>query len=155
MTPEYERYHGVVVRELVVQAGAAIQIEARDDAGRINSFCINGKTAIHIKHCSKRLPPWLFSFGDDNVAEIDRLRAIVPSMWLALVCGNDGIVAISYAEFRKITDNLEEATRFIRIDRDRKTMYRVYGNAGRLTAAKPRGVAAVISDAARSGDIAC
>lgn len=155
MTPEYERYHGIVVRELVVQSGVAIQIEAKDDAGRVNSFCINNKTSIHIKHCSKRLSPWLFSFGDENVAEIDRLQAQMPSMWLVLVCGIDGIVSISYAEFRKITDNLEGATRFIRIDRDRKTMYRVYGNAGKLTVAKPRGIAAVVFDAARSGDIAC
>jgi hypothetical protein len=147
MTAEYERYHGIVLRELIVKAPSPLLIEARDDFGRVNSFCLNGQTGLHIKHSAKRLAPWQFTFNDDARAEIEGLIDTHASFWLALVCGLDGVLVLTADEFRVLTLVDGEATRFIRVDRDRNTMYRVFGNAGKLQAAKPRGVAAAVSDA--------
>ncbi len=147
MISDYERYHGIVLRELIVKAPASINIEKRDDIGRVNSFCLNGRTAIHIKHSSKRMPPWQFTFSLDNLGEMDRLESVAPSLWLALICGTDGIVVLSRQEFWLITSTKKDVTRFIRVDRDRRTMYRVFGSSGRIPALKPRGVSAVIEDA--------
>src|SRR5687768_7152751 len=130
MIHSFEQYHGVVLRELVVRAPASLVIAARDDMGRVNSYSINSRVALHIKHSAKRLPPWQFTFNAENLAEIRRLEDIGSSLWLALVCGHDGIVALSGHELREINPPDCETTCFVRVDRDRRTMYRVFGTAG-------------------------
>lgn len=146
MIAEYERYHGVVLRELIVKSSYRLTIEPWDESGRVNSFCLNGRTALHIKHSSKRLPPWQFTFNEDAMAEINGLIESHPSFCLALVCGFDGVVSLTAADFRSATDAEEVTTKFIRVDRDRNTMYRVFGNSGKLGSAKPRGVATVLDE---------
>lgn len=148
MITEYERYHGTVIRELVVRSPRPLIVGKHVQAGRVNSFSLNGQMAIHIKHSAKRLPPWQFTITSDNQFEIDDLIQHYSSFWLALVCGLDGIITLSAQEFQAVTAAQSDVTRFIRVDRDRNTMYRVYGNAGKLQTAKPRGVKALLSDAA-------
>jgi hypothetical protein len=146
----YERYHGTVLRELIVRAPGPVLVEKWDEGGRVDTYVLNQHTGLWIKHSAKRLPPWQFTFTRENLSELDNLISAHPSSWLALVCGIDGIVALSVTEFRTLTDVTGRAARFIRVDRDRKTRYRVFGNAGRLQSAKARGIAAVISDAFRT-----
>lgn len=155
MIYEYERYHGVVVRQIIVESRAPISIEAHDVLGRVNSYLLNGVLAIHIKHSSKRLPPWTFTFSTENIVEIFRLATDTPSMWLALVCGGDGVVAISWAEFDSITKDEGRNARFVTVDRDRNTMYRVRGNASRVPLVRPRGVAGVLMDTRLEGRVSC
>lgn len=145
----YERYHGAVLRELIIRAPGPLLVENWDQAGRVDTYVLNQHTGLWIKHSAKRLPPWQFTFTGENLSELNRLIASHPFTWLALVCGMDGIVALSVAEFRTLTDVTNRAARFIRVDRDRKTMYRVFGNAGKLPSAKARGIAAVITEAFR------
>ena len=147
MIAEYERYHGVALRELIVRAAGPVLLESHDERGRVNSFLVNRRVALHLKHSSKRLPPWQFTFDTDALNEIERLILDQPSFWLVLVCGIDGVVAIGTDEFRKITSALGDGARFIRVDRDRNTMYRVHGNAGKLSRAKARGLAPVVAAA--------
>jgi hypothetical protein len=115
---------------------------------------LNGRIGLHIKHCSKRLAPWGFTFTDENDAEVEWLRSQTDSLWIALVCGTDGIVALSYAEYQMVTDCAPDITKFIRVDRDRRTQYRVFGNGGRLANAKRRGIASIISQAFPSAEAA-
>ena len=146
MTAEYERFHGIVLRELIVRSPKPLLIEARGESGRVKSFCLDERVGVHIKHSAKRLAPWKFTFADDNLAEIDELTTACSSFWLILVCGLDGVLALSAEEFRALTAVKTDVTRYIRVDRDRNTMYRVYGNAGKLKNAKARGVIAVVAD---------
>lgn len=146
MIGEFERFHGVVLRDLIVRAKFELRFRVLDDAGRVNSFLLDGRVAVHIKHSSKRLAPWLFTFSDDNHDEIERLPSGGRSLWLALVCGIDGVLVLSHTEYRSLTDNPGQASRFIRVDRDRHTQYRVFGNSGLLRSAKPRGVTAIVAD---------
>jgi hypothetical protein len=146
---EFEPYHGAVVRALIVEAPGPLTIEACDDLGRVNSYRLNGSVGLHIKHSAKRLPPWQFTFNEENLAEIARLEAESDALWLALVCHLNGIVALSAAELRMIYPHDCDTTCFVRVDRDRRTMYRVFGTAGRLPSAKPRGVDAILAAAFR------
>lgn len=146
MISDFERYHGAALRDLIVCAGGPLEIAVCDDAGRVNSYLVDKTIALHIKHSSKRIPPWSFTFTDENIEELGRLCQPAKSLWLALVCGQDGVLAISFEEFRMINPAGAEATSFVRVDRDRRTMYRVFGTNGRLPAAKPRGIFPVIAD---------
>jgi hypothetical protein len=146
MISDFERYHGAALRDLIVCAGRPIEIAVCDDAGRVNSYLLDHRVALHIKHSSKRVPPWSFTFNDENIREIERLCYPNVSRWLALVCGQDGVLALSFDEFRTINPAWARATSFVRVDRDKRTMYRVFGTNGRLPAAKARGFMPLIAD---------
>jgi hypothetical protein len=148
MIAEFERYHGVVLRRIVVEAPGPILMEKKDEAGRENSYVLNGRVAIHIKHSSKRLPSWSFSFSIEQLREFVTLKRQADSVWLVLVCGTDGMVSLSLDEFVSITGSRPGGVASLRIDRGRREMYRVYGNEGELPNAKPRGVAPIVSAAA-------
>ncbi len=147
MIGNFEKYHGIALRAIIVSAPNTIGIATNDYMGRLNSYLLNGTTAILIKHSAKRLPPWQFTFTAEQIEELTQLHDDANTAWLLLVCGMDGIVALSHAEFWQVVGAVPTSTPFIRIDRDRRTMYRVFGNAGKLSAAKANGVAAVILDA--------
>jgi hypothetical protein len=140
MINEFERYHGVVIRELVVGCGLPVNIEAVDDLGRINTFIVNRRIGIYIKHSSKRLPPWQFTYQADHVAEVERLSKRSDSVWLVHACGQDGLAALSYADFIAINPMHAETTSFVRVDRERNTMYRVNGTGAKLRRPKRRGL---------------
>lgn len=146
MIHEFEKYHGVALRQLVVEAGeAGLLVRAEDTWGRLNSFVVNDSIGLHIKHSSKRLPPWQFTFDSDNCSELSALRGRAQQIWIALVCGPDGVVCLTYEEFLTVNPEGCQATAFVRIDRDKRAMYRVRGSEGALSGAKPRGFARLTS----------
>lgn len=146
MIPDFERYHGAALRDLIVCAGTPLEIAAHDDAGRVNSYLVNRCVALHIKHSSKRTAPWSFTFSEENLTELARLSHCAEATWLALVCGRDGILSLSLEEFHTINPQWAKATSFIRVDRDKRTMYRVFGTNGKLAIAKPRGCYPLVAD---------
>ncbi len=152
MISDFERYHGAALRDLIVCAQRPLEIVVCDDMGRVNSYLIDKRVAVHIKHSSKRIPPWSFTFTEENLDEISRLARPGISLWLVLVCGQDGILPISLDEFRTINPAWAKATSFVRVDRDKRTMYRVFGTNGKLPAAKARGVMPVIADLKSRGE---
>jgi hypothetical protein len=146
MIHDFERYHGVALRQLIVEAGAAgLVVRVQDSHGRLNSFVVNNRVALHIKHSSKRLPPWQFTFDDENCEELKALLQYASEIWIALVCGPDGVVCLTYEDFLSVNPDGCEATAFVRVDRDKRAMYRVRGSEGALAGAKPRGFARVMA----------
>jgi hypothetical protein len=143
MIPEFERYHGVVLRDLVVCCGS-IAIKAVDLHGRVNTFMLDDEVGLVIKHSTARLPPWLFTYDDRQLEEIEDTRWSAKAFWFAHVCGQDGVLSISYDEFRAINPVTFETTAFVRVDKGRHTRYRVFGTAGELGAKKSRGVGAIV-----------
>jgi len=146
MIQEFERYHGIVLRSIIVCANRPIVIEQMDERGRINTYIINNEVAVHIKHSAKRLPPWQFSFSVEHLEELQELARNARSVWLVLVCGPDGVVSLSLEEFVSIVEARPGGVTSIRVDRSRRGMYRVYGNSGQLSHAKPKGIAALVQD---------
>lgn len=139
MIREFEKYHGVVLRELVVASGdAGVDLRIEDRFGRVNSFIVNGNVGLHIKHSGKRLPPWQFTFDSENCAELTELAHQSSTVLIALVCGIDGFVCVPHDEFLKMTYDCG-ATAFLRVDRDKRSMYRIYGNIPTEISPKARG----------------
>jgi hypothetical protein len=146
MIGEFERYHGAAIRDLIVGCSQPLTIEACDDAGRVNTYKIGNAIGVHIKHSSKRLPPWQFTYLNDNLGEIARLAKSCCKVWLIHVCGQDGLVALSLDEFVAINPHDAETTSFVRVDRDRNTMYRVNGTGAKLARPKRRGLQCIFDD---------
>ena len=144
MIPEVDRYHGVVLRQIVLALGVEVRLGVVNLTGRADSFCLND-AAFQIKHCSKRLPPWRFTYLEENVRELAALRVKFSPVWALLVCGIDGVVGLSFEELLSVTRSGSTGAAWIRVSRSRNSMYRVGGAGGDLPRAKPRGVGPFIA----------
>lgn len=144
MISDSERYHGAALRNLIVGAGKALTIQTDDDSGQVNTFRLNSDVGIYIKHSSKRLPPWQFTYLSDHIEEIARLAEKCRHVWLIHICGQNGIAVISLEEFFVINPIEADTTRLVRVDCDRNTMYKVNGTGARLSRATKRGLQCVI-----------
>lgn len=145
MTSELDRIQGAVIRQIVLAAGRPIRLGAISTIGRVDSFYVD-QGAIQIKHSSKRLPPWQFTYMADNLLELEQLAGKYSPVWAMLVCGDDGIVGLSLSELRSVLRASDLGVGSIRIKRGRKAMYRVIGAEGDLGRAKPKGVDAFVSE---------
>ena len=139
MIAELDRYHGVVLRQILLACGRRVRVGVVDLSGRVDAFCIE-RAAFQVKHSSKRLSPWQFTYMPENLAELDELRRAFDPVWVFLVCGQDGVVGLSLEELTSIAQVGEGGAAWIRVSRSRNSMYRVGGALGELSRAKPRGV---------------
>lgn len=144
MIAELDRYHGVVLRQILVAYGGRAQIGVANLMGRVDSFAIE-KAAFQIKHSSRRLSPWQFTYISENLTELTELQREYDPVWVFLVCGQDGVVGLSLQELNAIVQIGAGGTAWIRVSRSRNSMYRVGGALGDLTRAKPRGVNAFVA----------
>ena len=148
MISELDRYHGVVLRQIVVAHGGRVSLGLADLTGRKDSFSIDGG-AFQIKHCKNRLSPWQFTYQPENFSELAELRASFEPVWAFLVCGEDGVVGLSVDELTSITQPGDGGQAWVRVSRSRNSMYRVSGASCELPRPKARGVQGFIADLVR------
>jgi hypothetical protein len=148
MIPELDKYQGVVLKQLLAAHGKPIKVGVANIYGRVDAFSVEG-AAIQIKHSSKRLSPWRFTYLPENLTELSDLSKTYDPVWAVLVCGQDGIVSLSLSEINSIVGGLGPAS-WIRVTRDRNSMYRVGGDIGDLPRAKVRGLEPFLSDVFRT-----
>src|SRR6266404_5662995 len=86
--------------------GAALHQLVR--RGRITSlkyepplFTVNNKLLVCLKYSTKGRSPWGFTFTSDE-QHLLHTRAKNSDLIIGLVCGADGIAAISYADYQVI-----------------------------------------------------
>lgn len=144
MIDEYELYHGAVLRRILASHQGEISVKVDDADGRIDSFVINGRLAIHIKHSKKRMTPWQFTFSKRNIEELIELDTKYDFLFICLVCETDGIVVLTPQEFLEVTGPSESDVFWIRIERTRNTMYSLHGNDGNLSRKISRGIGRIL-----------
>jgi hypothetical protein len=116
-----------------------MRVGVADLAGRVDVFCVE-RAAFQIKHSSKRLSPWQFTYVPENLVELVALSRLYQPVWVFLVCGRDGVVGLSLSELTSIAHAGQGGAAWVRVSRSRNSMYRVFGALGELPRAKPRGV---------------
>lgn len=144
MISDLDHHQGAVIRQLIVAAAKPLSIGPIITSGRIDSFRID-RGAFQIKHSSKRLSPWQFTYLAENLRELEQLEKQYTPVWAILVCGFDGIVGLSLEELRSITRINDQGNAWIRVRRSKKGMYRVSGSECELDKAKPKGMDAFVS----------
>lgn len=150
MLDEYEFYQGVVLRQLVVIADSSITIRPFLREGRINAFVLNGRIGVYIKHSSKRMTPWRFTFNIDQAADLLDLEQRYPITFVVFVCETDGLVALDIAAVHEIVSFEQSDNAWLRIERPPRAQYDVGGNKANLGRKVPRGVQAIL-DAYKNG----
>lgn len=139
MIADLDRYHGIVLRQLIVSCAGPVTIGVNDGFGRVDAYLFN-RAAFQIKHSSKRLSPWQFTYPQDNFDELNSLSSRFSPVWIFLVCGQDGVVGVPLDEVKVILEPGVAGVAWLRVSRGRNSMYRVSGARGTLPRAKPRGV---------------
>src|SRR4051812_30352384 len=116
MISDVDMYHGVVLRQLVLSSGGSSQIGVADLVGRVDTFHID-KTAFQIKHSTKRLSPWQFTYAVAQLDELSALRRTYVQVWAFFVCGRDGVVALSFDELESLVKIGDGGTGWLRVSR--------------------------------------
>src|SRR5437899_3354260 len=114
MISELDRYHGVVLRQLLIGRRHGVRIGVADVSGRVDSFFVE-RAAFEIKHSAKRLSPWQFTYMPENFAELTELSRTYEPIWVFLVCGQDGVVGLSLAELTSIAQIGEGGAAWVRV----------------------------------------
>lgn len=94
------------IRKQEFYEGAALHQLAR--TGKITGlkyeapfFTLNNDLLVCLKYSTGKRSPWGFTFSPDELV-LFRNRARHSPLVIGLVCGADGVVAISYKAFREI-----------------------------------------------------
>lgn len=142
MLDDYEFYQGVVLRQLAVENDYSLSVSFRPFVreGRINAFVINGRVGVYIKHSSKRMSPWRFTFTIEQAADLLDLEHKYPDSFVVFVCGTDGLVTLSFADLHSIVSFQESENAWISISRPPRTQYELAGNRGELKYKVSRGI---------------
>jgi hypothetical protein len=144
MLDEYEFYQGVVLRQLAVENDYSISFRPFLREGRINAFVLNGRVGVYVKHSSKRMSPWRFSFNIDQAADLLDLEQKLPDSFVVFVCGTDGLVTLSFADLHTAVSFQESENAWISISRPPRTQYDIAGNRGDLKYKVSRGINVIL-----------
>ncbi|MGM5021871.1 hypothetical protein [Tardiphaga sp. 367_B4_N1_1] len=140
MLDDYEFYQGVVLRQLVIEADYSTSFRPFVREGRINAFVINGRVGVYVKHSSKRMSPWRFTFTIDQAADLLDLEQKCPDSFMVFVCGTDGLVTLSFSDLHSIVGFQESENAWVSVSRPPRTQYDIAGNTGELKYKVSRGI---------------
>lgn len=93
---------------------------------------------LFIKVSNKRLSPWRYSFHQDHQDEILRLKSTHGEIFIALIAGDDGIVAFDFSLLKEILDDNHEKQEWVSVTRKPRENYRIKGSNGALNKPLPR-----------------
>lgn len=131
MIREFEFYHGAALAKIANHNGQHVSIKSYPSPSRA-SYVINGNIGLYIKHSSNRMSPWTFSFADAHQDEILEMANDLEGVYIALVCGQDGIACLSFEELKNVLDSVHDRHEWIRISRKPREKYAVKGSDGKL-----------------------
>jgi len=92
---------------------------------------LDEQVALYMKYSSNRLSPWSFSFNAEHQREIATLTARWSAVFVALICGSDGIACLSQDELRRVLDDDFRPVEWIRVARRKREKYSITGSDGR------------------------
>ena len=124
MIDKREFYHGVAVIRLL-EDGRCQRVR-RDESG----YIVNDEIFVFLKYTTKQRSPWRFSFSDDEVQRLNVLAGRFQIIAVAMICGGDGICAVSW---RETSDLLGNNAGWISAGRKFNEQYAVAGQAGKLS----------------------
>ena len=123
MIAKREFYHGVAIVRLLEDKRC--QTVRKDELG----YIVNDEVFVFIKYTTKTRSPWRFTFGKDEVKQLNTRATSFRNMVIVLICGGDGICAISWCSASRLLGN---KAGWISTRRKFSEQYAVAGQAGQL-----------------------
>lgn len=131
MIKEFEQYHGAVFSRLLHKTQNKIAIRTYPSQSNA-SYILDEKMGLYIKHSTKRMSPWIFTFKKTHQDEILEMKKKLEEVFIVFVCYTDGIVCISFDELKLILDQYHEEVEWVRICRRPREKYALVGKDGHL-----------------------
>jgi hypothetical protein len=124
---EVEFYHGAALARLFRGGKRGVSVRA---LGR-SSYVLDAQIGLYLKYSSNRMSPWPFSFTDEHQHEIAKLASECSAVFVALICGSDGVACLSHAELRRVLDDDVRAAEWVKAARQKREKYAITGSDGR------------------------
>lgn len=118
-----EFYEGAALRALVCE-GSLSTISYQPPY-----FILNDSTPIYIKYSTRVRSPWAFTF---TAQEHARMHKCSEGVVIALVCGSDGIAAITVVEYRSAASSRRSSAIHVSCYRRHGEYYDISGPDGSL-----------------------
>ena len=132
MTRESAHYLGSFLFDVINSVDGTITIQ-RDPKNTPGFYILDELVPVHLKYTTKRHSPWFFTFTRDHQLRQQHYYDILGKCIVVFVCGRDGIIALSFEEFRHLLDQNFEPQESVSIRRKHKEMYQINGRDGELT----------------------
>ena len=120
MIDKQEFYHGAALIRLLAD-NRCIRV-----CGRDFGYEVNDKVFIHFKYSTKVRSPWGFTFNDDEISKLDKMKETHERIMVALICDGDGICAL---DWYTIFELLGAKSGRLAIKRDFNKQYTIWGAA--------------------------
>jgi hypothetical protein len=130
MIRDYKLYHGAVLADIIDRFDGTVSFRELVDPGRLLNYVVNDVIGLQIKYSTARLRPWGFSFPEEHVQQLRKLQENYVSAFAVLVCHTDGFAAIDVADLLASLTSAKCEHAWIRVDRKKREMYRVFGPNG-------------------------
>ncbi len=132
MINEFEFYHGVAFARMLhaMQRELAVKPHSPSDNA---AYVVDGSIGVYIKYSTKRLSPWRFSFQQKHRENIAAMKKDVGDVFVLLICNDDGIVILTFDEFKQVLNQAHGGVEWISASRNRRQMYSVKGSDGKLS----------------------
>jgi hypothetical protein len=130
MIRDYEFFHGAALAKLVRSGGRLIVAPFKGSGNA--AYLVNDRCGLYLKHSTSRMSPWAFTFLRDHQLDIDGMQANIGCVVIGLICNDDGVVGLEYAEFRTVLDASHEEAEGVVVTRKPRGMYRVKGHDGKM-----------------------
>ena len=128
---ELEFYHGAVLKRLFSKKNSLNISVFPNDTNC--AYVINNKIGIYIKHSTKKISPWRFTFYKKHQDDLLMMKKLLPNVFLILVCWHDGIASINFDDLKKVLDETHEEIEWISASRLKREKYSIKGSDGKLS----------------------
>lgn len=125
MSNEFEFYHGVALCR-IIHDNPHVTIRLYSEKGN-SSYVVNNDIGIFIKYCTKRMSPWHFTFAKNHCDELFGMMQNVKTVFLVLVCKDDGVVCLDSAEIKTVLNPALDKPQGVSVARGPREKYRVSG----------------------------
>ncbi len=128
MIKKHDFYHGVALIHLLddKRCQSVHKFE--------NGYLVNNEILFFLKYTTKNRSPWRFIFTGEEITKLQQCVDLCEKMYLAFVCGGDGICAVNWGEMGEFFD---ETTKWISIKRGFNKCFAVAGSKGVLPGKVP------------------
>lgn len=131
MAREFEFYHGAALIRLIHNYKNT-NVEQYSTSTSNASYVIDDKVGLYLKYSSSRLSPWVFTFKQEHIKEIEAMKEILTDVFTVLICGRDGMACLSYLELKLALGNEYGSTEWLKAARRVREKYAISGSDGKL-----------------------
>ena len=131
MINEFKAYHGAAFAELIDESSVPITL-FRPDLSNNAIYILNDSIGLFVKHSTKRISPWRFSFQIDHVKSVAKLTQKHEVVFMVLICGRNSIAVINIEEIKTLLSLGKPEASWVSVKTSHNTMLTVEGSAGSL-----------------------